>query len=68
MGKYKHKFDKIKFRNRWKIDEMFRPDDWNILGLSKRWTSNELFRFSISFFGLEILIWIKRLWVNTNTN
>lgn len=52
--KYKHKFEKIMFLNRWILSEYARSDDWVLIGISTWWGSPQRYQWRLSFFGLEL--------------
>lgn len=57
---YKHKFDRIVFNNRWAKPFWHRSDDWTIIGIRKHWFGRNEYEYTISFFGLDIRIWMIR--------
>lgn len=61
--KYKHRFDRVVFNNRWL--QKYPPDNYTIFGLSKFWFSSLEYEWRLSFFGLEMRIWIKREFIKT---
>lgn len=59
-SKYKTRFLKVKFTNRWRIPDYSREDNWTIIGLSVFHFSNERFHYKICFFGLQVNLHFKR--------
>lgn len=62
--KYKIKFDRINFSNRWKQSRIGRGSDWTIIGISEWWCSPTEFCYKICFFGLDLKIWFSRIFSN----
>lgn len=59
--KFKHYFHGVCFENRWMITNYNRNGDWTIIGLSKWWAGPTEYSYSVSFFGLTMRIWMKRV-------
>ena len=66
-GKYKYSFDQLAFRNRWKRKVWNRNDNWTIFGLHKHWFGHDQYSYQLCFFGFDIILWIKREWIETTT-
>lgn len=54
-------FDKITFWNRWKYRKHTRNCDWTIIGFSVWWSSPESYCYKLCFFGLEVKLWLNRV-------
>jgi hypothetical protein len=64
--RYKHRLDRIVLNNRWRKPFYSRSDNWTIIGISTRWFSTTDYEWIISFFGLDLRIWIKREYLTPN--
>lgn len=58
--KYKYKFDRIVFNNRWKKPFWNRNGTWVIVGFGKRFFSSTSYEYYLNFFGLDIRFWFER--------
>lgn len=59
--KYKHKFDKLVFTNRWKMSGKIRYwGDYTIIGICRFGFSPKEYEWRICFFGFELRFWMKR--------
>lgn len=61
--KYKIKFDRITFVNRWIKDRVLGWSDYTLIGIRKFWFSPTQFEWQVCFFGLEMRIWLIREYV-----
>ena len=59
-NKYKHRFDRITFQNRWKQTKISRNSDWVIFGIQQWWFSPYEYEYRLCFFGFDMRIWMKR--------
>jgi hypothetical protein len=67
MAKYKHKFDRVTFTNKWTYHRSLRHwGDYTLIGLSKFWFSSYEYEWRLCLFGLELRIWMKRELIKNN--
>lgn len=63
--KYRHKFHRFAFLNRWK--ERYPNGDWVIFGFAKWWCFWDSYCYKICLFGLDFQFWFKREEIPTKT-
>jgi hypothetical protein len=64
MKRYNHSFDRIVINNRWKRKWYSRSDNYCYLGIGKRYFSPTDYEYYISFFGIDIRVFIKKIVIN----
>jgi hypothetical protein len=60
-SQYRTRFDRIYFRNRWRMKKYSRPCDWTIVGIHKRYAAWDQFEWMICFFGFELHVWLEKI-------
>ena len=66
-GKYKHRFDRVYFINRWLHKNRHSRGDITIIGISRWFSGPHDYRYSLCFFGLEAHLWFKRTFIGPVT-
>lgn len=58
--RYTHSTFHIQKLNRWAKNKEYRPYSWVIFGINKEWVGNAIKYYTISFFGIGIVIEERR--------
>lgn len=56
-------FERIAVANRWKQRRYSRSCDWVVFGIATRWAGPESFCWKLCFFGIDIQVWLKRVFL-----
>jgi len=67
MIKYKSKLREVIFYNRWKQRKHSRNGDWTLFGLSRWACSYEEYSYKLCFFGFEVHLWFKKIFLSGAT-
>lgn len=59
--KYKHKFERLIFNNRWATPYWHRSGNWLVIGIDTQYFSPTEYEFKIGFFGFELRIFMIRI-------